>query len=359
MAFAYYKTLTLAAAQAGTADSTNWPLAISLDGSVQAADADLKTTGSGGYVQSSSGFDIRPYADSGLTSALTYELVYYDGANGKLEMHVNIPTLSHSSNTVIYLAFGDAALTTDGSSVSTWNANFKSVLHLKDGSSLTLTDSSTNANDLTNSGATAAAGKVDGGAAMTGSAYAYITNGSNILTDLDTQTVSMWVKGTSFTGLPMVWAIAGTGADMFGEVGDTSGLTILQGYRQSTGGSPYATWNCDLSDAGWHLLHFVKSGATAGQLYRDGAAATLASGSISASPTLANLRFEVGAYSATTTWQGSMDEVRVMNTNISASWATADYNSQKTSSTFIGWSAKVSTSAPAANYLIFRNSNYV
>ena len=50
MAFAYYKSLTLASAQAGGSDSTDWPLTIALDGNVQAADADLKTVANGGFV---------------------------------------------------------------------------------------------------------------------------------------------------------------------------------------------------------------------------------------------------------------------------------------------------------------------
>src|SRR3989344_6655431 len=131
-AFGYYKSVTLAEAQSGTADSTDWPLTIALGYGPQAADADLKTVANGGYVQNSSGYDIRPYSDSALTTALTFELVNYDGVNGKLEMYVKIPTLSASTDTVIYLAFGDSGISTDGSSTATWDSNFKGVWHLKE-----------------------------------------------------------------------------------------------------------------------------------------------------------------------------------------------------------------------------------
>src|ERR1035437_6125962 len=104
MAFSWLKSLTLDHTQAGTADSTDWPLTIWV------TDADLKTVGNSGYVQNANGYDIRPYSGSGLSSALTFELVSYNASTGAVEMHVKVPTLSHTADTVIYLGFGDATI---------------------------------------------------------------------------------------------------------------------------------------------------------------------------------------------------------------------------------------------------------
>src|SRR6185436_5508529 len=134
MSFAYYKTATLDHTQAGVGNSTNWPLTINV------TDADFKTVGNGGFVQNANGYDIRPYSDSALTTPLTFELVNFNAATGALEMHVKIPTLSVSVDTVIYIAFGDSGISTDGSSSSTWDSNFKMIQHLPNGSSLSAND---------------------------------------------------------------------------------------------------------------------------------------------------------------------------------------------------------------------------
>ncbi len=79
MAFSYYKSVTIDASQCGASNLTDFPVTIWV------TDTDLKVTGSGGFVQNSNGYDIRPYADAGLTSALTFELVTYVSTSGALE----------------------------------------------------------------------------------------------------------------------------------------------------------------------------------------------------------------------------------------------------------------------------------
>src|SRR5678815_5877388 len=155
MSFAHFKTFTTDHAQCGAADVSNFPVLL------RVTDADLKTVGNGGYVQSSRGFDIRPFSDAAFSAALTFQLVKYDAATGLLEMYVSLPTLTHATDVVSYLAFGDAGVTTDGSSRSVWDSNFLSVRHFTDPTSgaTLLTDSSQNGPDSTdNHGATGNSG---------------------------------------------------------------------------------------------------------------------------------------------------------------------------------------------------------
>ena len=120
MAFGYYRSLTVQSSQVPSTQ-TDFPVLVSV------THADLKSTGNGGHVQSSSGFDIRPYSDSALTTALTFELEFYDPVNGILVMWVKIASLS--DGLVFYLAYGDAGLTTDGSNSATWSNSFASVFN--------------------------------------------------------------------------------------------------------------------------------------------------------------------------------------------------------------------------------------
>ena len=111
MAFGFYTPLTITSnSSLLPATQTNFPLLLSF------TDNRFKTVGNGGHVQNSSGFDIRPYSNSSLTTALSYERVSYSASAGTFQIWVLIPSLSQGL--VIYLAYGDAALSSDGTSLS-------------------------------------------------------------------------------------------------------------------------------------------------------------------------------------------------------------------------------------------------
>src|SRR5690242_412053 len=90
-----------------------------------------------------------------------------------------------------------------------WDSNYKTVYHLPNGSTLSAADSTANANNGTNSGATAALALIGGGASFDGSTSyltipssgfpSYPTSGS---TSSYTATFSVWFKSTG-TGVIM------------------------------------------------------------------------------------------------------------------------------------------------------------
>ena len=339
MAFGYYKTFTPDATQAGTADSTDWPLAICLDGNVQAADADLRTVGNGGYVQNANGYDIRPYDAVG-GSAMDYELVpgTYGAATGNIEIHTRLGTLSHTSNAARALYFGDNTISTDGSSTSTWNSAYSVVQHWPNGSSLTVLDSTANGNNGTNNGVTAATGEMDGGGALNGSSQ-YVSVADTIALRLMNWSVSCWIKPTNFTNYAFALEKGnslGSNRNYGLDLRITSGK-VNTGFTQ--GGTTYreVQSGTGVSSGAWHFIGGTYDGTTL-TVYRDGAAdGTL---SVSGSPdTTADPimigRPNVGVYYVL----GSMDEPRLSSSARSASWFTADYNSQKASSTFLTWGA--------------------
>ncbi|HEY4282124.1 MAG TPA: DUF2341 domain-containing protein, partial [Chthoniobacterales bacterium] len=168
---------------------TDFPVLISV------TDARFKDVSHSGNVQSSSGFDIRPYSDSGCATPSTYELERYNATTGEVVMWVKISSLSSSSDTVIYLAYGDASLTTDGSSTSTWSNGFLGVYHLKDGTTLNV-NSATGSNNGTNHSATATTGQIDGGAGFASASSQYIALPGSI----NAVAYSAWINGTTFPG---------------------------------------------------------------------------------------------------------------------------------------------------------------
>lgn len=360
MAFSYYKSMTLAEAQAGTADSTDWPLTICLDGTVQAADADLKTVGNGGYVTSASGYDIRPYADSGLSSPLTFELVTYIATTGALEMHIKIPTLSASTDTVIYLAFGDVGVTTDGSSTSTWDSNFSTVIHYDEAAGNTMGDATANAIDGTKKGTGEpvynATGEIFGCEVFDGTNdYVTLTNNALLSPGTGNCTISSWVRADTINTEGWVYNDYETGGNGLVLVRLLATNVFAAFFRDNIGvQSANAVGATSISGTTWYHVTAVKNGTTV-KIYLNGAEdGTATNGSLGAVDVNSGPLPAIGIYGfvlpPTHTqfpWSGPMDEFRFSNTNRSPSWITADYNAQKASSTFITWGARQTVSGGA------------
>lgn len=351
MSFQYYKSATLAESQSGTADSTDWVLTIGVGTGPQAADADLKTTGNGGFVENSNGYDIRPYDGIG-GSALTYELVYYDGTTGSLEMHVKIPTLSASTDTVIYLYFGDSGISTDGSSTNTWSANYEGVWHFPDGSSLSGLDSTANNNDAT--GGNAVAGEIDGGVETTSSGRNIVSvgTGTNLDPGAGDFTIGGWVyKYEASVSFQDLWFLAkwNTGASPgtneyvlnVSDTGDDDNPIFFVEVSNTSYGVVYGT---PLSEDTWYHLVGVRQGRGL-YLYLNGSLvasnATVLPDSSTINTPGRNLKFGDSDITPNLALDGKMDEIFYNSSALSASWIIADYNSQKASSTFITWGTKV------------------
>jgi len=128
----------------------------------------LATTASGGNVQNANGYDIIFASDSGCATQLNHEVESYNAATGAVNYWVRVATVSHTSDTRIYMCYGNASITIDQTNkTSVWN-NFNAVWHMGNGSTLNLSDSTANGNDLVNAGTTALAGKVAGGSNFSG-----------------------------------------------------------------------------------------------------------------------------------------------------------------------------------------------
>jgi hypothetical protein len=351
MAFTYSRSITIDHTKCGSSDSSNFPVLVSL------SDVTLKTVGNSGHVQNSNGYDIYFYSDSGMTTRLAVERESYDGSAGTYVGWVNVPAVSHTSDIVIYIAYGDAGISTDPNSdgtygkTSVWDSNYKLVAHLPDGTSLTANDSTSNGNNGTNSGATAATGKIDGGASFSGSAG--ISLGTDTSLDFsDAFTISAWIKTSQSVG-----AIVSLRTSAYGEsplidfmVGfdgvSTSYSNLMLIVRGNTG--LYANFQYGagyVSDNNWHYV-------TAQRLDSSAISVTLDNGSPSVvgyipaaiTTSLSTSYRGIGIESdwvATNfgssnqrNFLGSIDEVRLSNIARSADWILTEYNNQNSPSTF-------------------------
>ncbi len=319
--------LTIDHTKCGASNSSNFPVEVSLSGT------NMKTIANGGFVQRADGFDIVFYSDSGHTTLLPWEVEFYDGTAGILVAHVNLPTVSHTVDTVIYMQVGNPAITTfqGGAAGAAWdtaNANYVGVFHFPDGTSLTAADSTSFANTATISGATAGTGQIDGAASYASGNTIKIPNSTNY--DSTTGRWSFWVNTTeslaayhllmarqdAFSHNGITISQAGTTGQAFVQVYST--VNVIGGL---TGGPA-------IDDGSWHKITYEFNGTSASTLYVDGSSVG------TATPTGSwgfNHQTVDTGLTTDNFWQqfvGLLDEIRIMSNNPGADWETTEYNNQ-------------------------------
>ena len=209
--YTYSRSITIYHAKVSNTDQSNFPVLISGTYSY------LATTANGGNVQNSNGYDVIFTSDAGCANKLNHEVETYSATTGAVNYWVKVPTVSHSSDTTIYLCYGNSIITADQSNkTAVWDANYKGVWHLPNGSSLSATDSTANANGGTISGVVAAAAKTDGGGSFNGASDRIEVKAGKVDTSATTGTVSAWVKISALDTNGAVLGYGGSGAALWG-----------------------------------------------------------------------------------------------------------------------------------------------
>jgi hypothetical protein len=335
------RTIVINSGQVPHTDQTNFPVLISLPANTY---TDLKTTANGGVVTNANGYDILFTSDAAGTQPLAYERESYSGSTGAMIDWVNVPTVSHSANTSIYLFYGNAAVSTDQSNPSgTWDSSYVGVWHLPNGTTLSANDSTSNANNGTINGATAASGEVDGAASFNGSSnYLDLGNANSLkLTTGNSLTLEAWIKPAS------------EGTYQFAidkSKGGTAGYTLAASYP---GGGPYLaidsgyiTTNSAIATGVWnHLVGVATWNGSSYSLaiYLNGVNQT--NGISGGTDTLTDPGTDVALgrrnSDSSTYLDGSLDEVRISKTARSADWIATEYNNQSNPSNFYAVGAAV------------------
>jgi hypothetical protein len=323
----------------GVASSTqsNFPIVFST------TDNDLKFTGSGGKVASSTGADIL-FTSSDGTTLLNYEIEKYASTTGETIAWVKIPILSSVTDNIIYVYFGNvsAPAETSGNITGTWDSNFKAVYHLPNGTTLNSNDSTTNANNGTSVGApVAVTGKIDGGI-MTGSGN-YLTTGHNgFPSGAGSFTIGSWVKYSAYPSNGIYYFIGGFGGQ---GTGNDVGISVLG--SGGVGIADLAGWGFDVINSStvslntWHQIVGTYNGTTL-SLYMDGIFLTSANRTMTIDLTDVAHPPTIGTFSGYPSgneFLGTIDEYRVSTIDRSPDWIATEYNNQNSPSTFYSYSA--------------------
>jgi hypothetical protein len=343
--YGFSRSLTIDKTKVPNSNQTNFPVMACFNGAAAPCNnaglvvANLKTVGNGGKVTNSSGFDIAFASDVGCTSLLNWEMEFYSATTGEVDAWVKLGTVSTSVNTVFYLCYANAAISTfQGNVNGTWNSAFKGIWHWPNGSTVTDTDSTSNANNFTaNAGVSASAGQIDGGITGTtinsfpGQPIAYNAGTSSTLALQAPLTFTSWVNRVS----AVAGAILSKADDItaHGYEFELCGVAGFPCYAYFNGAlQGFYTGTTGVGTGAWHQVSMVWAAGNV-RFYVDGAqtdSIVTAGGTITYSAD----SFLVGAQIQGPVWVGFLDEIHVSNVDRGSDWIATEYNNQSAPTTF-------------------------
>lgn len=270
--------------------------------------------------------------DSGCASKLNWEFESYNASTGARNVWIRIPSLSYTADTIIFECLGNSQVTTwQGNVHGTWDTTYEAVWHLPSLPVLSLADSTSNGNNAAPSGSPQAiAGQIDGAIAFIAPGYAAVPNSSS-LNNWSYQTISFWIQPQA--GMNSYARFLEKGANTEWTIG-RAGNSVFAAAIGS--GVPCADSTTNLFDGPWHKIDITLDYNTgAEQIYIDGILDT--SSVCAVSPSSRNYDLGLGAYfggPGGASSPGNMDEIRISNIIRSSSQLLAEYNNQKSGSTF-------------------------
>jgi hypothetical protein len=324
--YSYAGTITVSYLKVPNTNQSNFAVLVS--GTYPA----LATIANGGQVTNSNGYDILFTSDAAGMQPLPFERAIYSPTTGQVVFWVQVPTLSSTANTVFYVFYGNAAVTTDPSNkTGTWDSYYAGVWHLDNDAANTLvSDSSSQGNN----GTAAADTNTKTTTGVVGSALSF--NGS---TDLVTTSVvsgktftwEAWVNSSVMTSgrYQSILTLAGSSYMLMDLYGGADSLWSSDGLGGATLGGT------GLANNTWYHVVFVRSGdssASGYTMYVNGVLKGQTSSGVWSST--ADLTMGARLDTAGQNLDGVLDEVRVSSTVRSANWIATEYNNQSSPATF-------------------------
>lgn len=348
VAYSYYAKITIQNGQVA-GDETDFTVLISGTYDGTDGEPDIRTVANGGKVQNTAlggasgaitvpaDLAFSPNVDG--SSPYNFEIEKYVPATGEIVAWVKVPALSSTIDTVLYMAYGDAAITVSQENVKgTWDVNFKGVWHLGEGGG-TGYDSTANGNHLSdNVSATGTLGKIGNGQEFDG-VDDYMDRADNASLSPTNITIEAWVRrdATKFQKIADKWYDGSTRSYTLGlgntdivrfEISRNGAETLL---TSSTGTIPLTTWahvvgKYDGSTMSIHINGGVdgSDGSRSGTIYDNGEQLTIG----------------LGAWNNDEKFDGHLDEVRVSSIARSANYIATTYNAQNSPSTFYSMGAE-------------------
>ncbi len=322
-------------------DLTNFPVLIST------TDDDLKNNAH------SSGNDIMfmittvDWMNGSYTDKLAHEIEKYDNSNGELVAWVNVTSLSSSTNTTIYMYYGNTVCTANREDVTNvWDSNFVGIWHLHDAPSngQNHNDSTSNDHDLTlhdtdSDSDTDATGIANGADDLEGDAD-YMDENHHSDFNLSSFSLECWVTldDKSDHHFMINKQIDDSTDRNFALYSNTTDGIAVVTFSNSGGGTETANGNTDLTSTGWHYVVGINDGSNL-RLYVNSSSEGTAD-AVASNPSTQSVPLMIGRENNSADpeyWDGKIDEVRISKIARNTSWINATYNTTSSPSLFIAF----------------------
>ena len=298
------------------------------------------------------GDDIKFTASDG-TTQLDHEIENFAGDTGELVAWVRVPILSSSTDTNIYMYYGNATCASQENVEGAWETSFEMVQHLKDDPDTSHTkDSTSNNHDGTKKGVNDPI-EADGN---TGKAQDFSSDHISC-GDLgigNSYTAECWIKADTLTGTGdydtygftiMASAASGQGYPLWLTVRGTEVRLWAYESTPSTGGWRETT-GAGLNTTDKFYIAAIATHSSTTKVYVNGVErlSFTNDGDVNWTNifTLGDLRPDRAIY-----FDGIIDETRISDVVRSADWIKACYNNQSSPSTFYSLEGAEETIAPA------------
>jgi hypothetical protein len=286
------------------------------------------------------------FTDYSSGTQLDHEIESYESITGHLVAWVNVPFVSSTEPTLLYLYYGNPAVAISQENVAgTWGSNYMMVQHLSEGFG-THYDSTANGNDASPYGDLSqnATGKIDGADDFDGTDdYLQIPHADSVTGFEEAFTASAWVKigqsGNS-TYHPTIFNKYNTVGNQRAWAIDNYLGSTLQLKVTANGLTPHTWWQVawtPVVDA-WYYVTVVWEANENATFYINGEQLAISAWSGTTVPSIFNNTLEplyIGkAYTTGRNWNGAIDEARISNIARSAEWISTSYNNQLEPSSF-------------------------
>ena len=271
---------------------------------------------------------VRVYADESKTTEWAREIV------SATEMHVKVPSLT--TTTTIYVDWdgsrADYAVTDTYGRNAVWSA-YTDVLHMTGDPSSGSLPNSTGGTALTTpsfESADEVTGQLGKGLNIDGTSDGQPGNTTTSFTS--TFSIQWWIKPDVVRNYNMqIYAVNSWGSFMAHTSTDTASGSMYLGTSAANRFTPANTGGGIYQASTWTLIHYVWSGGT-GYLYKNGS--LVASKAQSTPGAWGGIK--ISSTNSSDTFNGILDELRTVGSQLSANWITTEYNNQSDEAGFWG-----------------------
>ncbi len=326
--WAYRREITINSSQVSSTQ-TNFPILLTESNFDAAFFSHIRTDGLDVVFTSADG-----------TTLLDREIAYVSTTAQAVEAWVRIPTLSGSSDTVIYAYYGNSG-TSVANNTTTWDSSiFNFVAHLNEdpASASNPLDSSQNASVGTYVNSPVATSGIMGTGVAFDGVNQHITFPDAAPLDVgDNHAYSVWYRPTNNSQNARVLTKAGDGSYSQNNYSIGTFGTLVEGYSYTGTSNPTAQRTGVVSAGVWHKVDINFDRAN--NQMQSGVNGSFANHDISAAagtPLASSNPLYIGIGDATPSepYVGTVDEVRVYSSTVSTSWFATEYNNQSNPGTF-------------------------